>query len=316
MRTGAGGSPSIDVHYDGTLDSNSAVAVRFNGVTLGTLPRAPGGGGPGAAPAAPVSVRLPIPLALVATTNQIAFVSANTTAMNVGPIDWDTGPVAQTVPGSPTPTPTACAFSYTDVPPGQPFAAYIRTLVCRNIVSGYSDHTFRPAQPVTRGQMTKFVAGAAGLSDPIPVGTQTFADVPPDQTYWVFVERLARTGGISGYACGSSTLPCNSLHRPYYLPGAPITRGQLSKIVANAAPYSDPPDGQMFEDVPAAQPFFPYIQRIALHGSISGYGCGQVPAGPCVAPGQRPYFNPNATVTRGQTAKIIATTFFPDAVTP
>jgi len=37
---------------------------------------------------------------------------------------------------------------------------------------------------------------------------------------------------------------------------------------------------------------------------------------PCVGPGNRPYFRPYNNVTRAQTAKIIADSFFPNCQTP
>ena len=37
---------------------------------------------------------------------------------------------------------------------------YIETLVARGIVGGYADGTFRPGNPVTRGQLTKFIYNA------------------------------------------------------------------------------------------------------------------------------------------------------------
>ena len=37
---------------------------------------------------------------------------------------------------------------------------------------------------------------------------------------------------------------------PYFRPSNSATRGQISKIVSNAAGFGDPPGAQMFEDVP------------------------------------------------------------------
>ncbi|HEY0071628.1 MAG TPA: S-layer homology domain-containing protein, partial [Chloroflexia bacterium] len=56
-------------------------------------------------------------------------------------------------------------------------------------------------------------------------------------------------------------------------------------------------------------PFFAWVNRLATRGIISGYACGG-PGEPCDAQ-QRPYFRPNSNVTRGQTSKIVASTFFP-----
>src|SRR5207237_315161 len=44
---------------------------------------------------------------------------------------------------------------------------------------------------------------------------------------------------------------------------------------------------------------------MAARGYLSGYDCGRQ-GEPCVRPDNRPYFRPNAAVTRGQLAKIVA----------
>jgi hypothetical protein len=51
--------------------------------------------------------------------------------------------------------PTSATFS--DVPVGSPFFAYVETAYGNGIVSGYSDGTFRPGNNATRGQLSKIV---------------------------------------------------------------------------------------------------------------------------------------------------------------
>src|SRR4051794_30814366 len=75
-------------------------------------------------------------------------------------------------------TPTVCTISFSDVPPNHPFYPYILCLTCNGIVSGYADGTFHPNAEVTRGQLAKILAQAAGLPDPVPTTRQTFEDVP------------------------------------------------------------------------------------------------------------------------------------------
>ncbi|MDQ3927942.1 MAG: S-layer homology domain-containing protein, partial [Chloroflexota bacterium] len=88
-----------------------------------------------------------------------------------------------------------------------------------------------------------------------------------------------------------------------YGPGDLIKRGQLSKVVSNAAGYSEDPGPQKFQDVPPSNPFYAFINRLAARNIISGYNCGGA-GEPCGA-GNLKYFRPNATATRGQIAKII-----------
>ena len=211
---------------------------------------------------------------------------------------------------------TTCDLSFSDVPADNTFYGSIRCLACRGFVSGYADGTFRPNAQITRGQIAKIVSNAAGYgSDP---GVQVYEDVPPGHPFFDWVQRLSNGGVISGYPCGSiPEEPCVAPgNRPYFRPYANATRGQLSKIVSNAAGYSDPPTGQTFEDVPSSNPFYASIQRLASRGVMGGYACGSVPEEPCVAPGNRPYFRWGSDVTRGQSAKIAANTFLPGCQTP
>lgn len=49
---------------------------------------------------------------------------------------------------------------FSDVNISHPFAPYIRTLKCRNIIGGYPDGTYQPEAQVSRGAMAKFIDNA------------------------------------------------------------------------------------------------------------------------------------------------------------
>lgn len=226
---------------------------------------------------------------------------------------------------SPTATVTACPIQFKDVPssgPGSTFYSFVRCLACRNIISGYPcgapgepcpGSYFRPGVNVTRGQLSKIVALAAGLSG--PTGGQIFEDVNNANAFYDPVQQLASRGYIGGYPCGTTpSEPCGGSNRSYFRPGQNTTRGQLSKIVSETAQFTDPPGAQQFTDVPSGSTFFNWINRLANRGIISGYPCGAANE-PCDGQ-QRPYFRPGDLVNRGQTAKIVANTFFPNCVTP
>ncbi|MEO8284999.1 MAG: S-layer homology domain-containing protein [Chloroflexota bacterium] len=221
-------------------------------------------------------------------------------------------PSPTTVAGTPSPTPGTCLLQFIDVPEGSTFYPFVRCLACRGIVSGYPDNTFRPNNNVTRGQLSKIVSNAAGYSE--PAGARLFEDVVPGSTFYEFVERLASRGYINGYLCGSVGEPCGGGNLPYFRPNNNATRGQISKIVSNAAGFSDPVGAQLFEDVELGSTFSDFIYRLAARSIINGYPCGGA-GEPCDA-GNRPYFRPNSNATRGQTSKIVANTFFPNCVTP
>nr|MDQ5825600.1 S-layer homology domain-containing protein [Chloroflexota bacterium] len=130
-----------------------------------------------------------------------------------------------------------------------------------------------------------------------------FADVPSGSTFYDFVGCLACRGIVSGYPCGGTDEPCPG---SYYRPGADVTRGQLSKIIANSAGLNDPiPAGQQqFADVAPGSPFYEFVERLAGTGAISGYPCGG--AGEACDAQNRSYFRPNSPATRGQISKIVS----------
>jgi hypothetical protein len=208
----------------------------------------------------------------------------------------------------PTATSTVCTITFSDVPDTNLFYAFIRCLACRGIINGYADGTFRPNNLVTRGQMSKFVSNAANYQDPIPPTQQTFSDVPPGSTFWLYVERAYLHGIISGY---NTSPPC-ATGIPCFLPANSVTRGQTAKFVSQAANYQDPipPAQQTFTDVPSTNTFWLYIERVQMHGVVSGYNTNP----PCTT--GIPCFLAGNHVTRGQTSKFIANAFFPDCDTP
>lgn len=212
---------------------------------------------------------------------------------------------------TPTPLPPRCPGQrYTDVCPGDFFYTPVQQLSADNIVSGYntsppcdgSSHIpcFKPMNSMPRGQVSKVVANAAGFSETRT--TQTFQDVPPSHTFYLFVERLAVRGLIGGYPCGGAGEPCMPGNRAYFRVGVNVTRGQLSKITAQAFGYDETPTTQTFQDVPPTHTFYLFVERIAIRNIISGYPCGGA-GEPCIT--GKPYFRVGNDVTRGQTAKIV-----------
>jgi len=110
---------------------------------------------------------------------------------------------------------------FTDVLPTDPFYCFIETAYTHQIISGYSDGTFRAGNNVTRGQLCKIVRLASGWADDL-TGAPHFTDVPPNSTFYTYIETCYNHQLISGYADGT------------FQPGNSATRGQICKIVYQA----------------------------------------------------------------------------------
>ena len=66
-------------------------------------------------------------------------------------------------------------------------------------------------------------------------GAQQYEDVAVGSTFYDYIWRLTNRGLVNGYPCGGPGEPCGPNNLPYFRPNANVTRGQLSKIDANAA---------------------------------------------------------------------------------
>jgi len=103
---------------------------------------------------------------------------------------------ANVPPGPPTPT-------FTDVLGGFWGYDYIEYAVAHHVVVGYSDHTYRPSQPVNRGQMAVYVY--RGLIQPVgsPVvlgGPAITAVDPATADYWGWTSAASPSAADPGYA--------------------------------------------------------------------------------------------------------------------
>jgi Tol biopolymer transport system component len=200
--------------------------------------------------------------------------------------------------------------TFSDVPEGSTFFNYVQWIACHRIASGYSDGTFGVGNNATRGQISKMVALAYNWNlEPLQDGGYSFADVPPDHTFYLHIESAYRMGVLGGYPCGGEGEPCDDRDRPYFRPGNNATRGQIAKILSSASIFTEPAVGQTFEDVPSTHTFYQYVERMSSRGIIGGYPCGgeQEPCGP----ENRPYFRPGNNATRGQLSKMIYLTLQP-----
>jgi hypothetical protein len=266
-------------------------------------------------PTATPTVAQPTPTTPPATPTSTASATVTSTRTSTSlptstaPMATATAPVATS-----TPWPNPWCIQFSDVPPGSTFYDFVQCLVCRQVVSGYSDDTFRPNNPILRGQIAKMMNNAVGYGeDP---GPQIYQDVPPGHLYYTGINRLSNRGHMGGYPCGIvPEEPCiTPNNRPYFRPFANATRGQIAKIVNNAAGIGGNPTGIFYSDVQEDNPFYLWVMRLTGLSVMSGYECGG-DGEPCDSE-NRPYFRPFNTATRGQASKITANVFFPGCITP
>jgi hypothetical protein len=144
----------------------------------------------------------------------------------------------------------------------------------------------------------------ASASPSVTACSMQFTDVLPSNVFYPYIQCLACRGILSGYPCGGEGEPCDPNNNPYFRTYNNVTRGQLSKIVSNAAGWQESHTEQSFEDIPPGSTFHQFIERLFSRNVIQGYPCGGE-GEPC-GPGNRPYFRPGNNSTRGQISKIVS----------
>lgn len=175
--------------------------------------------------------------------------------------------------------------SFTDVPPSHPFHEFIGRLSARGVTQGCGGGQFCPDAFVTREQMAFFLLRAIGEVAPPPPADQRFLDVPPDNPFYAFIDRLAVLNITQG--CAIAT----------YCPGAPVSREQMAVFILRALGDGEPvqPPVQRFLDVPPSSPFYAFIDALAELGVTAGCGGGN--------------YCPASPVTRGQMAVFLVRAF-------
>jgi hypothetical protein len=204
-----------------------------------------------------------------------------------------TGPL-----GGPIPTPTSTTI---------PSATAVSSATGTAVASSTSTRT-----------ATAAAATATTTATTVPTAcTIQFQDVPPSEeesSFYPYVRCLACRGVLGGYPCGGTNPqtgaaePCGASGNPYFRPGNHITRGQIAKIVSNAAGFNEDVEGQSFADVPPSEEpssFYVYVERLTARNVMGGYPCGGSGSEPCDDQ-NRPYFRPSANATRAQLAKIVS----------
>lgn len=116
--------------------------------------------------------------------------------------------------------PTQTDFS--DVSPSSVASGYIQVAVEFGIIQGFQDGTFRPNEPVTRGQLAILLSRSFDLTESEEV---TFHDVSPSSAAYPYIGKLVYAGITYGYEDGT------------FKPNQPVTRGQFAAFMTRAIIY-------------------------------------------------------------------------------
>jgi hypothetical protein len=178
--------------------------------------------------------------------------------------------------------------SFADVPPGHGFYKDVETLFHNGVTAGCSQGSYCPDQGVTRAQMAVFLQKAKlGATYSPPPGSGTvFSDVPPGSFAQDWIEDLFASGVTAG--CGPGI----------YCPLEPVTRAQMAVFLLKAqrgSAYLPPAASGVFDDVPASDPYAPWIEELYRSGITAGCGGND--------------YCPNDPNTRGEMAVFLDKTF-------
>ncbi|MEA1902544.1 MAG: DUF3048 domain-containing protein [Actinomycetota bacterium] len=111
---------------------------------------------------------------------------------------------------------------YSDVDPAAWYAGDVNALSGAGIITGHTDGTFRPADPLSRAEMAQLLVRAFGNRIAEIYDAIGFGDLPPEAVYADAVDTLAR-GGITA---GCATNPAR------YCPNDPVLRDQMAMFMA------------------------------------------------------------------------------------
>ncbi|MFC5604843.1 S-layer homology domain-containing protein [Sporosarcina koreensis] len=166
---------------------------------------------------------------------------------------------------------SAFAATFKDVPPTYWASPQIEELSTKGIIDGYRDGSFKPGQPVTRGQAAKIIGKALKLT-PSAGFKPNFTDVPPSHFAYNEIAALAEKGIIANTS--------------KFNPDSFLTRNQMAKILVEGFKLIVDDNHQVqFVDVP----------KDYWHGYIITLAETEISKGVSAS-----HFDPHGIVTRAQ----------------
>lgn len=171
--------------------------------------------------------------------------------------------------------------SFSDVRdiPSHHFYEAVMKYTAADMISGYSDGTFKPGQNITRQDAAKLLALVLDL-DTKNVSDPGFKDISKTSPYYSYIAALVEEGIISGYE--------DNTFRPH----DSLTRAQMAKIIVLGFSLEEMPSVHLpFSDINSKQWHIEFVRSLYAHEITTG----TTPT----------TFSPNALVTRGQMASFV-----------
>ena len=240
--------------------TNTSAACSFS--ILPTNQSYPANGGTGG-----IQVTTGVSCAWTAMSNDSWIViTSGSSGTGVGAVNYQVDPNAGSSPRTGTIVAGGQTFTvaqggaFADVTPGDMFYREIGKLSARGVTLGCAVGVYCPNSNVPREQMAAFIIRALGEFNPPTPGMQRFADVPPSNTFYNFVDRMAELQITLG--CGGGN----------YCPSDQVSREQMAAFIMRAlGEFSPPvPPSQRYTDVSPANPFYSFIDRMAIRGVTLG----------------------------------------------
>jgi|GEM_PF-3082408 len=225
-------------------------------------------------------------------TADAAFISLSTGGgSGTGSVDFLVAPNPETVARRATISIGGQRFSvlqgakFSDVPPSHPYYDFINKLSASGITNGCGYGNYCPEASVTREQMAIFIERSLGQFNPPTPATPRFTDVPPSRGGYAFIDDFAKRGITAG--CGGGN----------FCPDQEVTRGPMAAFLMRALGVFNPNTAvpQRFFDVPPSNPFYGFIEELAVREITKGCGGGN--------------YCPDQVVNRGQMAVFLVRAF-------
>ena len=213
------------------------------------------------------SVRLTTTTARPTTTTVASPPPATTTTVHVPPTTTTTTLAPTTTTLRPTTTTTVAApvptAGFSDVDGSTPYAAEIKLLAERGIITGYGDGTFGPDRGVTRQQFAKMIILTLGYHVS-PMAASVFRDVQvePDSPDPLYPAGYIAACAAAGITTGKTPVT--------FGPWDSVTRAQLITMVARGAQLPNPPWGYRPPFADFSPEHYPWAVRAAAAGLLDG----------------------------------------------